>query len=110
MKAYREIWDEENNRFDYIAFEIKHEFDFDSAPETNLYDSENVYKLEEKYMIKGVMKDNERLRSGEYKVIKCKDCGKYFILTLDEKIWFEDRGLSAPRRCQRCRGKRRSTC
>lgn len=43
----------------------------------------------------------------DFVVTKCKDCGEYFILSKSEVYWFTDRGFSIPRRCLRCRDKRK---
>lgn len=40
-------------------------------------------------------------------VIKCKDCGKGFLLSSDKKRFFLDRGLHLPKRCPECRRLRR---
>lgn len=39
-------------------------------------------------------------------VKKCKECGKYFWQTYDERIWFTDRNMKAPCRCYSCRKKK----
>jgi hypothetical protein len=38
---------------------------------------------------------------------QCKECGKYFSLTWSEKLFFEQKGLSIPKRCMPCRRKRK---
>lgn len=38
---------------------------------------------------------------------QCKECGKYFSLTWSEKLFFEQKGLSIPKRCMPCRAKRK---
>lgn len=40
-------------------------------------------------------------------LMKCKECGKYFELTWSEKLFFEQKGLSIPKRCMPCRAKRK---
>lgn len=40
-------------------------------------------------------------------LMKCKECGKYFELTWMEKMFFEQKGLSIPKRCKPCRDKRK---
>lgn len=40
-------------------------------------------------------------------LMKCKECGKYFELTWSEKLFFEQKGLSIPKRCRPCRAKRK---
>lgn len=41
------------------------------------------------------------------KVMKCKQCGKYYALTLADIAWYEENGLDAPKRCMACRKKNR---
>lgn len=50
---------------------------------------------------------NNDVESGHILMIRCKSCGGRFLLTGDEKVWFENRGLKAPARCPACRKKRR---
>ena len=38
----------------------------------------------------------------------CKDCGQPFIFSEGEQEYYQDRGLAIPKRCSRCRLKRRS--
>lgn len=40
-------------------------------------------------------------------LMKCKECGKYFELTWSEKLFFEQKQLSIPKRCKPCRDKRK---
>lgn len=39
--------------------------------------------------------------------LTCCDCGEHFIFTAGEQRYFEERGLSAPKRCKACRQQRR---
>lgn len=41
--------------------------------------------------------------------IDCLECDRVFILTVGERQWFEDKGLSTPKRCPDCRADRRKT-
>ena len=41
------------------------------------------------------------------RVMKCKQCGKHYALTLADIAWYEENGLDAPRRCKACRKKNR---
>lgn len=36
---------------------------------------------------------------------ECKDCGKQFILTIDEAEWYNNKNLVLPKRCKCCRDK-----
>lgn len=41
------------------------------------------------------------------KFMKCKQCGKYYYLTLANITWYGMRGLDVPKRCMACRKKNR---
>jgi len=43
------------------------------------------------------------------KTIICVDCGKPFIFTAGEQMFFWSKGLAEPKRCQLCRRRRRET-
>ena len=45
----------------------------------------------------------EGLASINEDIIRCKDCGNYFLLGYREKCWYADKGLVAPKRCPSCR-------
>jgi len=40
--------------------------------------------------------------------IVCLECGLVFILTSDESDWYRERNYNLPKRCPRCRRKRRA--
>lgn len=40
--------------------------------------------------------------------IKCKDCGKSFEITNEEKQWYADKGYDLPKRCKYCRKARKA--
>lgn len=40
-------------------------------------------------------------------IIKCKDCGKEFVVDDKELKWYADRGWDVPKRCKECRTKRK---
>lgn len=39
--------------------------------------------------------------------ITCRQCGKEFVFTKDDQAFYEQRGLTAPRRCKECRSAKR---
>lgn len=39
----------------------------------------------------------------EDRKIVCKDCGKEFIFTTGEQIFYQEKGFGAPIRCKECR-------
>jgi hypothetical protein len=43
------------------------------------------------------------------KILKCLDCGESFVFTAGEQAYFRSKSLSAPRRCQPCRNRRKRT-
>jgi hypothetical protein len=44
----------------------------------------------------------------EDKQIQCADCGRSFTLTVGEQEFFQQRGMSEPKRCKECREARRA--
>lgn len=49
----------------------------------------------------------DKIKEFNETLMKCKECGKYFELTWTEKMFFEQKGLSIPKRCRSCREKRK---
>lgn len=45
----------------------------------------------------------------EDKAIVCKVCGQTFIFTAGEQLFYSDRNLDEPKRCPKCRHRRRDT-
>lgn len=41
------------------------------------------------------------------KILKCKQCGKYYYMTLSNIAWYKEKGLDTPKRCMACRKKNR---
>lgn len=107
MKAYKKCVNEETMKIDIVEFDIDNPFDFSHDPVTNLYDSDNSHSLE-KEIITYAESLNAKIDRGDYSLMKCKDCNRYFLLPKSEKEWFEERSLAVPKRCPRCRSKRRN--
>lgn len=42
------------------------------------------------------------------KVIKCKECGDNFTLTVEDQNWYQNKGFTEPKRCKSCRALRRA--
>lgn len=40
--------------------------------------------------------------------IKCVDCGNTFSITTEEKQWYEEKGFKVPKRCKKCRERRKA--
>ena len=61
-------------------------------------------------MVPRIKGDVQRLkRKVQYlcDVVKCKDCGGMFVLSTEEKAFYNGKGLENPRRCKTCRAIRR---
>ena len=41
-------------------------------------------------------------------ILYCVDCGRSFIFTLAEQLYFQSKRLSTPKRCRPCRIERRN--
>lgn len=39
--------------------------------------------------------------------IKCQDCGEDFIFTVNDQIFYEEKGFLPPKRCKNCRNARK---
>ena len=50
---------------------------------------------------------NSILKKINEEVIRCKDCGEYFILSKSHREYYLGKGLSVPKRCSACRLSRR---
>ena len=107
MKAYKCFYNEVSKLVDYVEFELPNYSDFTHDPKTNLQECVDVHNADEESMQSYVNYLNEDLASGKLVLKKCKDCGLYFLLDVNELIWYEDRGLSVPKRCLTCRRKRK---
>lgn len=55
-----------------------------------------------------VTDDDFQIKPSSIKPIKCKDCGEYFILTGTKMLWYMYNKYSTPKRCNKCREKRRN--
>lgn len=42
------------------------------------------------------------------KTLKCLECGQEFVWTHGEQQFYQEKGLSQPKFCQICRGKRKA--
>jgi hypothetical protein len=39
--------------------------------------------------------------------IECKDCGRVFTFTATEQAFYAEKGITAPKRCRKCRSERK---
>lgn len=108
MKGYRESWDDTNKKFVLEEFELKNQYDNDSLTSGNLSDMRNSYYELKESAENAVAMSNTKLNTGAFHVLKCKDCGKFFILPQSEIEWFEQRSMVPPKRCSFCRGKKKT--
>ncbi len=46
---------------------------------------------------------NIKVAEGSVVVVKCRECGLYFLVTKTDVEWYENKGLDAPKRCMCCR-------
>lgn len=46
---------------------------------------------------------NIQVAEGIIAVIRCRECGLYFLVTKNDVEWYENKGLDAPKRCICCR-------
>jgi hypothetical protein len=110
MKAYKTCVNEETMKIDIVEFDIDKKFDFSHDPVTNLCDSDggqSLHGINKDAKLESVERLNKEIESGELSLLKCKDCERYFLLPRTEKEWFTSRGLITPKRCPKCRGKRK---
>lgn len=113
MKAYK--YDFDGEKFIMIEFDIDHKFDFTKEPETSLANNRGQHHCSKNIMEKAVKERNENMVNEitedspktSIMVKKCKDCGKYFIINYNEYIWFKNRDLKIPVRCNECRDRRK---
>lgn len=109
MKAYKLFYNDELYRFDLYEFEVKGEYDFSHDPKTNLYGEDHIHSCDKESACEGLQKLNKQLEDGELEVAQCKDCEIYFIIPAKEKQWFADRDLQTPKRCPKCRARRKAS-
>ena len=102
MIGFINYFDEEQNKFNYREkAAIEDYWKADIEPDTNISGIQYSFDLSTTLTI--MNRFNKDLEAGRIEVIKCKDCGKFFILNQDERIWFDQRNLNKPKRCANCR-------
>ena len=87
-------------------------FDIGTATVVGLFEGYTEYEnwideridIYNKNLVKNFDKDSH---SDSLIVRKCKECGRYYMVDREEALWYEERGLSLPKRCYECRRKRR---
>lgn len=106
MKAYKYYYNEEKKEINLVEYHVDDMYDFDHEPDVNLSDIPGHF-VNYKDALNGVFEVNEKLRNRTCKLLKCKDCGKYFIMSDSEEYWFTSRDMTPPKRCINCRNKRK---
>jgi len=53
-----------------------------------------------------IEQENKARKETVYSQTRCPECGNLFEITQGEKEYFEDKGLSLPKRCKECRSRR----
>lgn len=100
--AFKDGHKNEDIKWDYInemCTKDLNQFDY------NMY--ENVNTIEGLDKMRGdVIFASEGI--GPWHKHKCKDCGKEFYMIYREVHFYEERGLSLPKRCKECREKRKN--
>lgn len=106
MKIWYLYYNENEKRIDYKEDElpiIAAEQDFPS----NIDEEQHQAFTREQDAIAAADAANEELKTDELHIRKCKDCGIYYYTTWREEAWFESLNLLMPKRCKKCRRKRR---
>lgn len=108
MKIWYQYYNEDTAQIDYAEHSVK---DIHGSWETPSNVDEYKYQCytREAHAIEGVKSCNKDLNSFALLIHKCKDCGIYFFTTADEEMWFKSNNLSIPKRCIKCRRKRRKS-
>lgn len=100
MELYKIIYSEASNSFGLMTLKPE---------EADKYDS-NVVGKNTPYMNfnaakKVAMGDTFSLDKGITIIHRCKDCGKWFIMSSVEENWYREKGYPIPKRCKICRKK-----
>ena len=82
-------WDKVNN---YLTTNVD-PYDFNCFDE--ITSSEELFKVNSHARTASIL--------GAWHKGTCKDCGKTFYMTYDEVHFFEEKGLTLPKRCKPCR-------
>lgn len=82
------IFENSDSSYGYIEKQLKHMY---------------VHEIDE-----DMDRANSILKKINEEVVRCKDCGDYFLLSKSHREYYLGRGLSVPKRCSACRKSRRS--
>ena len=108
QQAYKLFYNEETNQVDYKVFYLKHANDFSNEPETNFYEALHCHCVSVDSAIEASCSYTNAMHKGSVKLHKCKDCGIFFLTDCNEETWYKNRGLTLPKRCIKCRKKRKA--
>lgn len=108
MKIWYLYYNEDAAQIDCAEHSVK---DMHGNLETpsNVDEFKCQYYTKEAHAIVAVKSCNKDLNSFTLLIHKCKDCGIYFFTTDKEEDWYRSRGMSVPKRCNKCRAKRRKS-
>lgn len=117
MKAWKMYFNEETRKFDLLEFDVSNPYDFAHDPESNLDGQNNTHNCTYKSIKSGVDEMNKNLvkyisedSDSEAIIVKrCKTCGKYFIISYEEYMWFKGRNLYIPSNCYSCRLRKKNS-
>lgn len=112
MKAYRVYYDKVDKKWKYENFlsEVGHTTDFECWNAT-LLGAQKVCNHYNENFVNDFVEGSEEMflmySDKQYTICTCKDCKEDYMLPFSEFLWFYERGLSIPKRCSKCRSKRR---
>jgi len=106
MIIYKEYWDEKSQEVKFKEIEVADKND-PATIESNCTEFINAYYTDKASAENGVARFNKDIKAEKFFIKKCKECGIFFVISADEKQWYEDRGMQLPKRCEKCRKKRK---
>jgi len=108
MKIWYLYYNEKTKQIDYAEHSVK-DFRSDWETPSNVDEFKHQCNTAVDHAIKAAECYNRDLQSFELQIHKCKDCGIYFFTSTNEELWFKANNLSVPKRCNKCRAKRRKS-
>ena len=111
MKGYNLGYDPSSKKLIVREFEVGSgpNYNWTNVKASNLKDAQNGFNFDKSVVLQDISTLNDAISKGDMLVRRCKDCGEYFFINLDEQIFFEERHLSLPKRCESCRLKRKKS-
>jgi len=103
MKCYKAQYEEGTRQFKVSECEVEG----DTVPKNNHNDTVLYFKNEAQAQ-KVADKINKAVAEDKANVVKCKTCGKFFLVDEREKEWMQSQGFEMPKNCLTCRRKKRT--